>query len=165
MNLPRNAAIGETYSVNSRDTTDSLGINHDVISTYRKTETPLQWARTVTAVDAPMGGILQASGANIGKPYNDVIIQFDANGRLLNYNGVPAEIAPPTVSIDWQTAGKSFLSPDFGTVGASDAIRLMDDQALTVQNDHNGRSFSIVEGIFIGPEGGVYSICRNCDKY
>ncbi len=165
VNLPADAATGDTHQVNSR-VIDSLGISHDVLVTYTKTATALEWDVTITAKDAAVGGVLQTSGANAGAAYTNMTVQFDTDGKLLSYNGVPAEVTPPTVSIDWTTtaAGNSALTLNFGAAGANDAIRIMGDQALTVQNDDNGRGFSTVDGTYISAEGDVFSVFRNSDK-
>ncbi len=165
VNLPADAAIAATHQVNSR-VIDSLGISHDVLLTYTNTATALQWDLTISAIDAVAAGVTQTSGANSGAVYTNMTIQFDAAGKVLSYNGVGAEVTPPTVSIDWNTtaAQNSALVLNFGVVGATDAIRIMGDQALTVQNDDNGRGFSTVDGTFISPEGDVFSVFRNSDK-
>lgn len=165
VNLKADALTGDTYSVNST-AIDSLGISHNVVLTYTKTATALEWDLTITAPDATVGGILQTSGANAAAAYNNMTIQFDTNGRLLSYNGVPAEVTPPTMSIDWAStaAGNSALSIDFGVVGAADAMRIMGDQSFFTKNDDNGRAFSTVDGTFIDPEGNVFSVFRNSDK-
>lgn len=165
VNLPADAVAGQTHQVNSR-AVDSLGISHDVLVTYTKTANPLEWDVTISAVDAAPGGVLQVGGANNGAAYNNMTVQFDATGRLVSYNGVPAETVPPQVSIDWLStaASNSLITLDFGAVGASDAIRIMGDQAITVQNDDNGRGFSTVEGTYIDAEGTVFSVFRNSDK-
>ena len=165
VNLPANAVTGDIHQVNSR-VIDSLGISHDVLITYTKTANALEWDVSVTAKDAAVGGVLQTSGANAGAAYDNVTIQFDNKGKLLSYNGVPAEGTPPGISIDWATtaAGNSSLAMNFGTVGANDAIRIMGDKAITVQNDDNGRGFSTVEGTYISAEGDVFSVFRNSGK-
>lgn len=165
VNLPANAPTGRTHQVNNR-AIDSLGISHDVLLTYTKTANPLEWNVSLSVPDAVVGGVTQTSGANTGAAYTNVTIQFDANGNVLSYNGVPAEVTPPTVNINWGTtdAADSALVLNFGAVGNNSAIRIMGDQALTVKNDDNGRGFSTVEGTYISPEGDVYSVFRNSDK-
>ena len=165
VNLPADAAVGFTHQVNTRSV-DSLGISHDVLVTYRKTANPLEWDVTITADDAAPGGVTQVGGANNGAAYDNVTIQFDNDGRLVSFNGVPAETTPPQVNIDWLStdAGNSQITMNFGAAGASDAIRIMGDQPITVQNDDNGRGFSTVEGTYVDAEGTVFSVFRNSDK-
>ncbi len=157
--------VGFAHQVNSR-AVDSLGISHDVLITYRKTANPLEWDITVTSADAAAGGITQIGGANDTNPYDNVTVQFDNTGRLVSYNGVAAETSPPQIRINWANtaAQDSIVSLDFGQPGASNAIRIMGNQAITVQNDDNGRGFSTVEGTYIDPEGTVFSVFRNSDK-
>ncbi|NCP62312.1 MAG: flagellar hook-basal body complex protein [Alphaproteobacteria bacterium] len=165
VNLPADAVTGATHTVNTR-VIDSLGIGHNVLLTYTKTATALEWDLSLTSTDAAVGGLLQTSGANAGAAYTNMTIQFDTAGKLVSYNGVPAEVTPPTASINWATtaAANSALTLNFGAAGASDAIRIMGNQALTVKNDDNGRGFSTVDGTFISPEGDVFSVFRNSDK-
>lgn len=165
VNLPADANTADFHQVNSR-AVDSLGISHDVLLTYRKTANPLEWDISITAPDAAVGGITQVGGANAGAAYNNMLIQFNANGRVTHYNGVPAEVVPPQMRIDWNStpANDSVIILNFGTVGASDAIRIMGNQAITVQNNDNGRGFSTVEGTFVDAEGTVFSVFRNSDK-
>lgn len=165
VNLPADAATGAIHTVNTR-VIDSLGIGHNVLLTYTKTATALEWDLSLASTDAAVGGILQTSGANAGAAYTNMTIQFDTSGKLVSYNGVPAEVTPPTASINWAStaAANSALTLNFGTAGATDAIRIMGNQALTVKNDDNGRGFSTVDGTFISPEGDVYSVFRNSDK-
>lgn len=165
VNLPADAETADTHTVNTR-VIDSLGISHNVLLTYTKTATPLEWDLTITSADATVGGVLQTSGANAAAAYTNMTMQFNTDGTLVSYNGVIAEVTPPTVSIDWSStaASNSALTLNFGDVGATDAIRIMGDQALTVKNDDNGRGFSTVDGTFISPEGDVSSVFRNSDK-
>lgn len=165
VNLPADALTGDTHTVNTR-VIDSLGIAHNVLLTYTKTATALEWDLTLTSVDATAGGLLQTSGANSGAVYTNMTIQFDTSGLVVSYNGVPAEVTPPTASINWAStaAANSALTLNFGVVGAFDAIRIMGNQALTVKNDDNGRGFSTVDGTFISPDGDVFSVFRNSDK-
>ena len=165
VNLPANANVGDFHQVNTR-AVDSLGISHDVLMTYTKTANPLEWDITIASPDAAPGGVTQVGGANNGAAYNNVTIQFDNNGRLVSYNGVPAEVTPPQLSIDWAStdAANSLITVDFGAAGATDAIRIMGNQPITVQNDDNGRGFSTVEGTYIDAEGTVFSVFRNSDK-
>jgi flagellar hook protein FlgE len=165
VNLPADALLNDTLQVSSRSI-DSLGISHDVLLTYKKTANPLEWNVSVTAQDAQVGGILQTSGANNGNPYNNVTIQFDADGNAASYNGVPAELTPPTVSIDWRTtdAANTALILNFGVIGTVDTLQIKGNQGFPTKNSDNGRGFSTVEGTYISAEGDLYSVFRNSDK-
>jgi len=100
VNLPADAITGAVHTVNTR-VIDSLGIGHNVLLTYTKTATALEWDLTLTSADAAVGGLLQTSGANAGAAYTNMTIQFDTAGKLVSYNGVGAEVTPPTASINW----------------------------------------------------------------
>jgi|GEM_PF-2600724 len=165
VNLPADAVMGDTHPVNTR-VIDSLGIGHEVLLTYTKTATALEWDLTLWSADAVVDGILQTSGANAGVAYTNMTLQFDGCGRLDSYNGVPAEVTPPTASINWAStaAANSALTLNFGAAGASDAMRIMGDRALTVKNDDDGRGFSTHAGNYVSREGGFYDILSNSDK-
>lgn len=93
-------------------------------------------------------------------------IQFDNVGKLLSYNNDPEEGTPPMVDISWGAthARNSVLRLNFGGVGAGDAIRVMGDQAITVQNKNNGCGFSGHSSNFVGPDGSFYDVFRNSDR-
>lgn len=165
VSLPATAVMGDTYRVKTV-VIDSLGIGHNVLLIYTKTSNALEWEFSLTSTDAAVGGILQTSGANARATYTNITIQFNTYGRLVSYNGMPAEVTPPTAIIKWAstTAANSLLTLNFGAAGSNDAIRIMGDVALTVKNDDDGREISPYEGNFIGPEGDFYDVYRNSDK-
>ena len=142
VNLSELSIEDDICKVNSR-AVDVFGFPHNVLLTFCKTAIDSEWMLGVSARDAVAGGVTQASGANDGAPYDGVLVQFDADsGRLVSFNGVPAEVTPPKLFISWQTtnADDSDIALDFGNVGTDNATRILGDHFLIISNEDNGRA-------------------------
>lgn len=161
-NLKANTATGTEFKIGS-EAIGSQGVKHNVDIIFTKTAVDNRWNLTLTSADAV--AVTQGSGANAGAAYTNVQVDFDANGYLVSFNGVPAETTAPSVVVDW-TGGEanSTITLDFGTAGTTDALRIAGESSSVTTNQGNGRSFATVESTFISTAGEVLSVFRNSNK-
>lgn len=161
-NLQADAPTATQFKV-AATAVGSQGLEHTFDVIFTKTATVNQWELSISSVDAT--AITQGSGSNTGAAYTNILIDFDADGNLVSFNGVATETTPPSVVIAWSGGeANSTIALDFGTAGTANSLRIAGSDSSLILNQNNGRAFATVESTFIDTQGGVYSVFRNSDQ-
>lgn len=156
--LKADAFEGASFKIVT-DIIDEKGAKSWMLLDFSKTSVANQWALTITAEDVCEEGICQGTGVRTGKPYKDVLIDFDCNGVLKRFNGVDVsvrqrfngeDVSAPLAIINWNDREtKSYITFDFGANDSQDALRVAGTSSVVTENLADGYPLMNFKGFHI----------------